>query len=143
MSKYEIKHSCGHITTHNIVGTNVNNEREKKAEWLASRVCSDCYRKQLANNAAETNKNLPQLTGSEKQIAWAESIRAKANKSISPILDQIKTNSSNNPHVAEIAASVVDDLFNKTNSSFWIDNRFESFDLTWISKETKKALENK
>lgn len=55
----------------------------RKAEWAESQgfVCSDCQAKERAlenAKAAEANqaKGLPALTGTEKQIAWAEKIRA-------------------------------------------------------------------
>ncbi len=44
MAKYEIKHTCGHTETVNICGTNVHGERERKAEWLASKPCYKCQR---------------------------------------------------------------------------------------------------
>ena len=57
-------------------------EAERKAQWAVGRYhCQDCEEKsrQAANaQAAQQNasKGLPVLTGSEKQIAWAEKIRA-------------------------------------------------------------------
>jgi hypothetical protein len=56
---------------------------DRKAEWAESQsyLCSDCQDKiRQAENvkAAEQNQSagLPSLTGSDKQIAWAEKIRA-------------------------------------------------------------------
>ncbi|HET6212359.1 MAG TPA: hypothetical protein VFE14_05745, partial [Micromonosporaceae bacterium] len=81
MALYDVPHSCGHTQQHNITGTNVHGERERKAQWLADGTCSDCYRaeqaaKRTATAAAHIDlTNLPRLTGSERQIGWAEKIR--------------------------------------------------------------------
>ena len=44
MAKYDIIHTCGHTETHEIVGTDVNGERARKAAWLATTICRECYR---------------------------------------------------------------------------------------------------
>ena len=77
--KYEVTYSCGHVGTVHIYGTAA--ERERKIDWYEKyAVCPDCYekaRQEEAATAAKQNKadGLPALTGSEKQIRWAESIR--------------------------------------------------------------------
>jgi hypothetical protein len=75
MAKYYITHSCGHEATHDLLDP--INGRESRAAWLEKQPCMDC--KRAAENAAakEANAGLPALEGNEKQIAWAESIRAK------------------------------------------------------------------
>jgi len=84
MSKYTITRKCGHEEVINIVGK--VSERDRKAEWEEGRLCYDCWKaEQAAERAAESNaaaeeakaEGLPRLEGSEKQIAWAETIRAK------------------------------------------------------------------
>ena len=82
MSKYTIEHSCGHNQDVQLYGP--TRDRDSKAEWMGSRVCPECYaanrqaERETANAAARaTNQaaGLPALTGSPKQISWAESIR--------------------------------------------------------------------
>ena len=84
MSREIITFSCGHEDTIVLFGN--SRERARKAKWLAERKCS-CYEAELAaqrasESAEATEKakasGLPILQGSPKQIAWAESIRAKA-----------------------------------------------------------------
>ena len=81
MAKYEIKHTCcGSITTAQIYGKVA--ERDRKAEWLASQPCAECRAKaaKAANDAATAAAKaagLPDLTGSDKQVSWAEGLRAK------------------------------------------------------------------
>ena len=93
MSIYKITHSCGHTVEHQIYGTNVHGEREKKAAWLESRLCYDCYKQAEAEKAAKASEdaNLPELTGSEKQIAWATDIRAKAAFAINEMRAKIQS----------------------------------------------------
>jgi hypothetical protein len=64
-----------------IVGGN-RSEADRKAEWHEAQghICAECESKHRAEEnakAAEANKEigLPSLTGSEKQTAWAETIR--------------------------------------------------------------------
>lgn len=76
--------SCGHEEIHQIYGK--TSERDGKAEWLSKSLCRECWaveqaRKREAESrsaaAANESDGLPALVGSPKQIAWAESIRAK------------------------------------------------------------------
>ena len=79
MAKYTIGHTCGHQGIHDITGP----ERERPAtrSRIAERECPDCQNAARAGtNATSAQGNseagMPPLTGSEKQVAWAESIRA-------------------------------------------------------------------
>ena len=88
MAKYTVTHTCGHQQTHELFGD--NKSRDRKLSYEAGCVCDACYREQQAPKVAQeraqalaaaqeqaATMSLPTLTGSEKQIAWAESIRAK------------------------------------------------------------------
>lgn len=81
MAKYTIKHTCGHTQVHDLFGPHV--QRDRKIKYETGCICDACYRTQkiAAEQAAaaklEAEITLPELTGSEKQIAWAKSIRAK------------------------------------------------------------------
>ena len=83
MAKYLITHICGHEEKQQIFGTNTHGERQRKADWLASTLCSTCYKAerdaQRKAEIAETEaaNALPELVGSEKQISWAKDIRQK------------------------------------------------------------------
>ena len=75
MAQHNIRHTCGHEETVQIYGTNVHGERQRKAEWLESKPCRDCEREAMreANLAGAA-----ELEGSEKQVRWANDLRAKA-----------------------------------------------------------------
>jgi hypothetical protein len=83
MAKYDVTYTCGHTGVIQLVGPG------SKREWLLAReqekLCPDCFQEKLKadrekENAEAAEKNqaagLPQLEGTEKQIAWAETIRA-------------------------------------------------------------------
>ena len=88
--KYYVTFSCGHEGEVNLYGKAA--ERDRRIAWYEKEgICPDCYRKmkeeerrkadeELAAYAdkIETEYNLPELEGSEKQIAWARKIRAGA-----------------------------------------------------------------
>lgn len=125
MAKYHITHACGCAVTHNLVGTNVNGERERKAEWLASRLCAECYRREQNEQAAAANKDLPALTGSEKQIAWAETIRAQAMTEIAARRERIAAALTQGAQkdVADRLTAILDAAAAQTEAKYWIDNR--------------------
>ena len=59
MAKYNVTHTCGHTEDHDICGTNVHGERERKAAWYATTLCSDCYK---ASKDAEAAKGTEEIT---------------------------------------------------------------------------------
>jgi len=63
-----VKRSCGHDE----IETNF-----VSAEIAAKKLCKDCWAKAQAEKNASTaaSHNLPELTGSEKQVSWANDIR--------------------------------------------------------------------
>ncbi len=50
-----------------------------KIAWHESRICDDCAKAQRLEKVQAQNqaKDRPALTGRERQISWAEQIRAK------------------------------------------------------------------
>ena len=72
--KYDVTHTCGHTSRVELFGKNA--DREKRLAWLERTVCPDCIRAE--QNEAAIEQGLPELVGSEKQIAWALSLREKA-----------------------------------------------------------------
>ena len=125
MAKYDVNYSCGHKGTVNLVGKYV--EREKKIEWMQQGVCPDCYKAQQTAKREAENKaaavaaadaGLPALKGSEKQINWANSIRAE----LIAGLEKIRTLAieANQP---QAIVGTIDAIINNDSAKFWIDNR--------------------
>jgi hypothetical protein len=123
MSKHEITHACGHTVTHNIIGS--IGEKCGKAAWLAERDCPKCWAEnKAAERRAEQDKTrevadgLPAMTGTEKQVAWAEQIRA----------DAYSTAKGKFERLAEDARKRAVDTLDyyvgvETSAKFWIDNK--------------------
>lgn len=78
MAQYEVKFSCGHTETMYLYGK--EKARYSRIEYLEKHgLCSACYKaKQDARRAATlAAAAAPALTGTEKQITWANDIRAR------------------------------------------------------------------
>ncbi|MFC3163277.1 hypothetical protein [Ciceribacter thiooxidans] len=76
MAKYSVSYSCGHAAERQLIGKIA--DRQRYVSWAAENgLCPDCVKsdKLKAVEAAEVENDLPALSGSEKQIAWARQIR--------------------------------------------------------------------
>ena len=83
MANYDIKFSCGHVETRNIIGK--VKDRERKIEYFKEYgLCSACWEAEKKHQFEEQNRKaaeeakeygLPELTGTEKQVAWANTLR--------------------------------------------------------------------
>lgn len=125
MAQYNIRHTCGHEETVQIYGTNVHGERQRKAEWLESKPCRDCERKAMRE---ENLTGAAELTSSDKQVSWANDLRAKAIGDIKAKLAKLDTqyiaapqewkDAQRNAGEATIAAMLAE-----TNAKAIIDHR--------------------
>jgi hypothetical protein len=135
MALYTISHSCGHETERQIYGTNVRNERGRKAAWFAGQPCTACtaaarQAEYTAENtlAAElaAAENLPRLTGTDRQVAWATTIRAAA-------LDKLTARGAEQARLARTPEQHAEldalmgrcraALVEQTVAAWWIDRR--------------------
>lgn len=100
-------------------------EADEWEAWVASHgpwMCPGCYkeharaeeRRKNEEAIAATGATLPPLTGSEKQVAWAEDIRANA---IATAVKSLKDD-------VDKAAIIADLCAGKTEAKWWIDARF-------------------
>jgi hypothetical protein len=164
MAKYDVEYSCGH--SGEVVLFGPGKERERKLEWYHnSASCPDCYQKEkdeakrIQNAEAaksNTEMSLPKLTGSEKQIAWANTIRIDRIKRIDELINkgesiqnktrigeqEINLSPAEYDQYLKPIHETVKDLRNKllthTSASWWIDQR--STPLNIIYKETEPDL---
>ena len=139
MSKYEIKRSCGHVEIHNIWGP--GRDRERKAEWLEDGLCEECFAAQRAREhaeasaraAAEGQKNgYPILAGSEKQVAWANTIRAgflpeleKEVLRFSGVIPPGEEQAEAKKKLMGGLGRFLEKCQEETSAKWWIDNREE------------------
>ena len=79
-----IIHACGHSQSHYLTG--YDSEQERKAGWLKTTTCRDCFVAEkrageaaavALSKAAFSHLLLPLLTGTDRQISWASTIRTK------------------------------------------------------------------
>lgn len=79
-----ITHACGHEQAHHFTG--FADQQARKARWLQTTLCRTCFiaakRSEEAAAAIEAGTaiahlDLPQLHGSDRQVAWATTIRAQ------------------------------------------------------------------
>ena len=120
MAKYTINHICGHSVEIQLFGKYA--DRERRIAYLETQECDEC-RKAKANAAAakaKAERGLPDLTGSEKQVAWANTIRENAYKALD-CLAPFATNDQAKVMVENWRAK----MDAKTSAKWWIDNRYD------------------
>lgn len=112
--RYHIVYKCGHEENVNLNG---RQNSQSYADWLAAGVCKECYQAQKladrkAYNAAE---GLPELTGTERQVAWADKIRYELYREIKNILNVY--------YEDEGKEELLNWLKGQAEAKFWIDNK--------------------
>lgn len=133
MARYTITYACGCTVEKQLFGK--ISERESYIAWAAEHECPEC--KKAKYNAecqakAEEN-NLPSLTGSEKQITWAVSIRQNILSNLAEWTERSMKliNDGNREQamasLAKINATRDNMIANETSASWWIDRRFYGF----------------
>lgn len=168
MAKYQVTFTCGHTGTVQLFGK--TSDRERWIEWAEqNKLCYKCYEKQKEESHQQAAKvateeavenGLPSLAGSDKQIPWAETIRAEKLAEIDRLITPLDTNMAKvaaDPALLEKANSkAVEDGFvdfadsgeclkvavnqiKATDSAkWWIDNRGE--DMRRLLTETAKQI---
>ena len=140
MAKYNVTRSCGHDEIVNLVGK--HSQREWRLENVEpSKLCYECYQQKLAEErerenreAAEAAKDmhLPVLTGTEKQVAWAETIRQQLLADIDVFIYK-RTRGEMNPQLL----GALEQVKSRAEARWWIDNRGMD-----MSHEFRRLLED-
>lgn len=134
MAQYTIKQACGHSVTTQIYGSNSHGERDYQERRIASQMCKECERAEQLAEAQQDTQSMAALTGSEKQIKWATTIRATALRSMSEfiatdVIAQAHTHGIEQSKIDEAAAmylGLVNKVMAHTSASWWIDRRNDS-----------------
>lgn len=105
MAKYTVTHTCGHTEDVQLFGA--EKERARRLSGMRNRLCATCEAEQAAESAKASG--LIPLTGSDKQIAWGNQIRAerlpqmrKAAETAEAEMTAMRTNMDNEELVAQI-----------------------------------------
>jgi hypothetical protein len=129
MAKYHVTHTCGHEVEHALFGPYEG--RRRRIEELTGNPCPECAQAERAEATAAANAvaakaaseaGLPELTGSEKQIAWAETIRMKAIAEAEAAIARTATTPERQEQVAPLLAK----LKAQDQARWWIDSRSKS-----------------
>ncbi len=125
-----ITHTCGHTTRENLVGPMAG--RTARAEWLASQPCIECKRAAEVEAATAATAGMVDLIGSDKQVAWAMTIRAAAVAAVDALLAGAALNAQQQ--------AAIDALRGQADAKFWIDNRVNGdVAIGWLRLASKLA----
>lgn len=135
MAWYYGTFSCGHEGRTNIIGPQKNREWIKEQRFKG--LCPDCYKKKMEEEREEANRKaeektkemeLPKLTGTEKQIAWAIKLRIKFIDEVTEIADTreeryFKLHNKHSKRAQRYRETLNYIIEKETSSKFYIDNR--------------------
>ena len=122
MAKYEVQcPDCGDRYDVQLYGPG------KSREWKLDNwdwTCEECRQKSRDEQntkaaAANAESGLPSMMGSEKQIAWAETIRKHKLDVLEDLLSGSPGEKINEPRFQ----AAIDILWGQTSATWWIDNR--------------------
>ena len=150
MAKYNVTYKCGHEDRVELFGK--MSVREWRLERMGQELCPECQKRQQAEADKEFDKknDLPELTGSPKQIDWARHIRRecfeafeKLTKTFEEKIRERVTILAVEKHKEEqidrVTKSQVDVLMDaisyvseQTESKFFIDNRDNFFSMNEV-----------
>ena len=90
MAFARVTHTCGH--TSRVQGVN-RTDADRYAARKSQELCWDCKKAEEAKAVAAANAvdGLPALTGSDKQIAWAEALRRRQIADLTATIADIQT----------------------------------------------------
>jgi hypothetical protein len=160
MAWYEITYKCGHSGREQIYGP--TKLRQGRADWIGEhKVCPECfaeqcerereerqaeYARQSAAAAIAANEaNLPELTGSPKQIAWSESLRRRMLDQLDAQFAALLIESESLSEEEHRIAGIFRDEFSpwlrgQTAAKWWIDHREQSLDQMRIARDAPAML---
>ena len=132
MTKHTITRACGHEDEVEIDGPKRGREKRLKRERRFT--CRACYfekQRAEAEVAAEAH-DLPALTGTPRQVAWAMTLRHKAIDEMERYLGELRGERkrlgvfANKRALFEAGIDrAVQRLIGQTEAAWWIDRRFD------------------
>jgi hypothetical protein len=120
MAKYDVTYQCGHMGVIRLEGS--RSSRERELQWhQENKLCPECWKAMQREKEQELvdsmgSLDLPALEGSEKQVDWANRIRA----GILSDLQEPRTIVDYERIRREVALEVAKGI---TSARWWIDNR--------------------
>jgi len=132
MSKKTITRSCGHTETVNISGPYKG--RERQAEYEATKQCKACWQaeqeaKRAAANTAAADAaqaaGRPELQGTEKQVAWATTIREAKCGELQALAANVIAQQGDGIR-SQVTSAAVARIEAETSAAWWIEHRNET-----------------
>ena len=119
MAKYTVEYKCGHTGTVELFGK--TSDREWRLEQLAKGICPDCEEAELRKVIAEFNaeRELPALSGTDRQVAWADKLRMYAIRMIEDGYGMMSDGSPDKDPMSQ----VLQEMYSISDARFWIDHR--------------------
>lgn len=131
MATYTVTRACGHKEKINLSG------KADRRQWMLEnvekqKICYFCYQKELQEKRENENKKaaeearkmeLPELTGTEKQIAWAETIRLSVLKKTEEVLDNVPEKKKQLEEYGHFLQGIAE-IEKQAKASWWIEHRF-------------------
>jgi len=118
MAHYNVTYSCGHSDRVQLFGS--YEDRQRRIEWFQQEaVCPACYKAAKEKEAAGLFGDLPPLSGSPKQVAWAEKLRRDAMTDVQKDIQEAKSDEFRDYLIA-IAKRMIAE---RTEAKWWIDNK--------------------
>jgi hypothetical protein len=126
-----ITHACGHGQIHHLAG--YARQQEQKAKWLETTRCRECFiaDKQAVQAeaaardvAAVAHLTLPALSGGDRQITWATSLRAAR-------LLAMRSHEADDVTLSALVSHL-------TDAKWWIDGRGLT-DIEWLEQAKQIA----
>ena len=162
--QYDVRYACGHEETVTLYGP--TRERERKLRWMEGVLCPECQKAKNEKAIQDRTKELglPELRGSEKQIAWAQTIRLEKLDRLGGWADRIKSrteelserlNSEEDTEKIEkvrkkldvgrdklaLLLETIDYLSSIDESHWWIEHRSDSEETLVDACKERKGIE--
>ncbi|PVE25113.1 hypothetical protein DC522_07845 [Microvirga sp. KLBC 81] len=115
MPNYSLQHLCGHSIEENLSETRVDDIRG----LVAGVLCPICQTARQSQISSDLSWPLPPLAGTEKQVAWAQRLRAEV---LSGILNA-KANAKHDELFSLVLNDLHQDVLKQSTAKWWIDNR--------------------
>ena len=125
--------TCG--KTFEVVAYRQNSRMARQfEEWAEENIveCDACKAERIAAQRAEENakaaekvaeRGWPELTGSEKQVAWATTIRENGMDELLKGIDKIRNSRHCDEEALKIGERAIEEMLSHTQASWWIDRR--------------------
>ena len=136
--KREVTYHCGHSETRSFSGR--HSARDAYIEKLSREDCPACRAAQAKTRSAAAG--LPTLTGSDKQIAWAEQIRQQAVTAFAEaqsVIEAAAPDADSRQRALDTLATIRTRTMGTTDAGIWIDIR-DRVNRPYIINAVKQTL---